>query len=188
MALLLLHTGTAAPFQAGGTVAAPGAIQGSGTIEVVFTPGSDREAAGRLLVQLIDSARRTVLIQAFTLTHRKIANALVAARARGVEVALIADEEQTRNAGHSLVPEIAARGVPTFVDGEHASAHNKIMIIDPGTSRPTVVTGSFNFTQAAQYRNAENLLIFRNNAPLTAEYLANWRHHQAHSRPFLPHH
>jgi hypothetical protein len=33
-------------------------------------------------------------------------------------------------------------GVPTYIDAEHAIAHNKIMIIDG----QTVLTGSFNFT------------------------------------------
>jgi phosphatidylserine/phosphatidylglycerophosphate/cardiolipin synthase-like enzyme len=46
-------------------------------------------------------------------------------------------------------------GVSTYIDDKHAIAHNKIMIIDRGT----VITASFNFTKAAEERNAENLLI-----------------------------
>ena len=41
------------------------------------------------------------------------------------------------------------------IDAEHAIAHNKVMIIDG----ETVITGSFNFTKAAEENNAENLLI-----------------------------
>jgi phosphatidylserine/phosphatidylglycerophosphate/cardiolipin synthase-like enzyme len=37
-------------------------------------------------------------------------------------------------------------GVATYIDSQHAIAHNKIMIID----RETVITGSFNFTKAAE--------------------------------------
>jgi phosphatidylserine/phosphatidylglycerophosphate/cardiolipin synthase-like enzyme len=40
------------------------------------------------------------------------------------------------------------------VDTAHAIAHNKVIVIDGST----VVTGSFNFTRAAQEKNAENLL------------------------------
>ena len=43
------------------------------------------------------------------------------------------------------------------IDAQHAIAHNKVMIIDG----ETVITGSFNFTKAAEENNAENLLVFR---------------------------
>jgi phosphatidylserine/phosphatidylglycerophosphate/cardiolipin synthase-like enzyme len=55
--------------------------------------------------------------------------------------------------------------VPVWIDAEHAAAHNKVMVIDNGTADAAVITGSFNFTQAAQHRNAENLLILRGNPP-----------------------
>jgi phosphatidylserine/phosphatidylglycerophosphate/cardiolipin synthase-like enzyme len=44
--------------------------------------------------------------------------------------------------------------IPTYIDSKHTIAHNKIMIID----KATVITGSFNFTKAAEEKNAENLL------------------------------
>jgi phosphatidylserine/phosphatidylglycerophosphate/cardiolipin synthase-like enzyme len=43
--------------------------------------------------------------------------------------------------------------VPTMIDAQHAISHNKVMIIDG----ETVLTGSFNFTKAAQEKNAENV-------------------------------
>jgi hypothetical protein len=36
--------------------------------------------------------------------------------------------------------------IPVYIDAEHAIAHNKIMVIDG----QTVITGSFNFTNAAE--------------------------------------
>ena len=45
----------------------------------------------------------------------------------------------------------------TFIDDAHGITHDKIMIID----RQTVITGSFNFTKAAEEKNAENLLIIQ---------------------------
>jgi phosphatidylserine/phosphatidylglycerophosphate/cardiolipin synthase-like enzyme len=72
------------------------------------------------------------------------------------------------------------------VDDSHSSAHDKIMVIDAGTPQAVVITGSFNFTQAAQYQNAENLLLFRGNPQLTQAYLANWQHHRAHARSYEP--
>jgi phosphatidylserine/phosphatidylglycerophosphate/cardiolipin synthase-like enzyme len=54
------------------------------------------------------------------------------------------------------------------------------MIIDG----ETVITGSFNFTKAAQEKNAENVLIIRDQA-LAAQYTKNWRVHAQHSQPYV---
>jgi phosphatidylserine/phosphatidylglycerophosphate/cardiolipin synthase-like enzyme len=48
---------------------------------------------------------------------------------------------------------LANQGVPVMIDAEHAIAHNKIIIIDG----ETILTGSFNFTKAAQEKNVENV-------------------------------
>lgn len=156
-------------------------LAATGTIQLAFSPEDD---AGALVIAAIHGARKQVLVQTFSFTHSKIAQALIEAKRRGLDVQLIADEEQIRKMQRGLVPEIAAAGVPTFVDREHASAHNKIMVIDAGLPQAAVITGSFNFTHAAQYRNAENLLIFRGNPQLTQAYLKNWQHHRAHSQVF----
>jgi phosphatidylserine/phosphatidylglycerophosphate/cardiolipin synthase-like enzyme len=50
------------------------------------------------------------------------------------------------------------------------------MIIDA----ETVITGSFNFTKAAEESNAENLLIIRNKR-LASLYTKNWKEHADHS-------
>jgi phosphatidylserine/phosphatidylglycerophosphate/cardiolipin synthase-like enzyme len=47
-----------------------------------------------------------------------------------------------------------------------------------------VITGSFNFTKAAQEKNAENVLIIRDMA-LTAQYAQNWQAHAQHSQPYV---
>lgn len=56
--------------------------------------------------------------------------------------------------------------------------HNKIIIID----RETVITGSFNFTKAAEEKNAENVLIIRDKA-LAKVYIDTWDKHRGHSEP-----
>lgn len=149
----------------------------SGTVELAFTPGG---AADRLVIGAIREARREIRVQAFSFTHRAIADALIDARQRGVSVEVIADAEQTRRIRTSVVDHLAQGGIPVWLDDEHDAAHNKIMIMDAAT----VVTGSYNFTHAAQYRNAENILILRGNPGLAAAYLDNWRRHRAHVRAY----
>ena len=70
-------------------------------------------------------------------------------------------------------------GIPAYIDGSHAIAHNKIMIID----KIKIITGSFNFTKAAEEKNAENLLII-SSRELAKLYLDNWHKHKGHSEAY----
>ncbi|HET6513584.1 MAG TPA: phospholipase D-like domain-containing protein [Thermodesulfovibrionales bacterium] len=67
-------------------------------------------------------------------------------------------------------------GILTYIDSQHAIAHNKIMIID----KEVVITGSFNFTKAAEDKNAENLIVLRS-GEVAKTYIKNWQKHKAHS-------
>lgn len=149
------------------------------TLDVAFTPGDD--AAGQI-VRRIDAARRQVLVQAFSFTHGGIAKALIRAHRRGIDVRLIADREQTEKIRRNRIAELARAGIPVWLDGEHLGAHNKVMVIDAGLPSAGIITGSFNFTNAAQYKNAENVVFIGDNASLTQDYLHNWQRHQAHSK------
>jgi phosphatidylserine/phosphatidylglycerophosphate/cardiolipin synthase-like enzyme len=66
--------------------------------------------------------------------------------------------------------------IPGFIDDKPASAHNKIMIID----NRVVISGSVNFTRAAENQNAENLMILEGLTDLTRTYRENF---QKHLRP-----
>lgn len=151
------------------------------TVEVAFTPGQD--AAG-LIIAAINQARTQILVQAYSFTHGGIARALIAAHHRGVDVKLIADREQTETTRRGQVPVMAAAGIPVWLDGEHLSAHDKVMIIDAGITQAAVITGSYNFTKAAQYRNAENVLIVHGDQALAAAYRSNWQQHLPHAQAF----
>ena len=155
---------------------------GPTTLTVAFTPGEDAEG---LIIDSIAEARRQIVVQAFSFTHDGIARALIAAHRRGVEVKLIADREQTDKMRREQISTIAAAGIPVWLDGEHASAHDKVMVIDADDAKTAaVITGSYNFTKAAQYRNGENVMVLRGNAALAQTYRANWQRHLAHARPY----
>jgi len=179
-ALALIAAGATWSAAAVARAAAPPA---KATLEALFTPGDPIDAQ---LVALIDGAKREVLVQAFSFTSRKIAKALVAAHARGVRVEVIADRAQTLELAGSVVPGLARDGVPVWLDGNFISAHNKVLVVDAESPSATVVTGSYNFTSAAQYRNAENVLIVRNDPPLAAQYRANLLALRARAERFAP--
>jgi len=150
-------------------------------IQVCFSPplpgGCDPAAA---VVQAVDGARKTVLVQMYALTSQRIVSALVNAKHRGVDVRAIVDRRQLDEdrSDTNAVGLLASRGVPVLVDTVHGLMHNKIMIVDGAT----VITGSFNYTWSAEHRNAENLLVIHD-PTLAAEYKQNWNIHAARSRP-----
>lgn len=159
-------------------------MQSTATVRVLFSEQDD--VAGQI-VAAIRQAKRQVLVQAFSFTHPGIAEALIDAHGRGVEVKLIADREQTEKMTRGQVPRIARAGVPVWLDGAHQSAHNKIMVIDAGKPGAVVITGSFNFTKAAQTKNAENVIFLGNSEKLTTAYARNWQLHLVHSQPLSIH-
>jgi phosphatidylserine/phosphatidylglycerophosphate/cardiolipin synthase-like enzyme len=146
-------------------------------VQVYFSPNGGAAAA---IIKEINGARTEILMQAYSFTSASIAKALIEAHKRGITVQAILDKSQ-RSERYSSATFLVNSGIPTFIDAEHAIAHNKIMVID-GT---TVVTGSYNFTRAAEERNAENLLIVKSK-DLAALYVKNWQLHRAHSEPYEP--
>jgi phosphatidylserine/phosphatidylglycerophosphate/cardiolipin synthase-like enzyme len=140
--------------------------------EVYFSPHGGATDA---IVRELDKAKSTVLVQAYTFTSAPIAKALLNAHKRGVKVEVILDKSQ-RTQKYSSATFFFNNGIPVKIDAQHAIAHNKVMIIDG----ETVITGSFNFTKAAEENNAENLLIIHDKK-LAERYTKNWEEHAQHS-------
>jgi phosphatidylserine/phosphatidylglycerophosphate/cardiolipin synthase-like enzyme len=148
-------------------------FRSTGTTEVYFSP---RGGATEAIVREIDSARSEILLQAYSFTSQPIARALVDARRRGVRIEAVLDRSQRREK-YTSADFVAHAGIPTYIDAAHAIAHNKIMIID----RSTLISGSFNFTRAAEERNAENLQVVKGNRLLVDRYIRNFEAHKGHS-------
>jgi phosphatidylserine/phosphatidylglycerophosphate/cardiolipin synthase-like enzyme len=146
-----------------------------GTLQAAFAPWDNVEG---LLADEIAGAQTQILVQAYLLTSKKLAHTLVAAHRRGVDVRVLADAEQLARTESSLLPELAASGIPVWLETKYQNAHNKIIIIDAATPDAAVITGSFNFTWSAQHKNAENILIARRNPTLASRYALNWERHR----------
>lgn len=141
--------------------------------EVFFSPkGGCTEA----VIREVGVAKTTIRVFAYSFTSRPIAQALAAAKGRGVDVKAVLDGSNAddRNSAMSVLTEA---GCQVLLDTTHAIMHNKVIVVDGST----VMTGSFNFTAAGEARNAENLLVMRDPS-LAAKYEANWAAHAAHSR------
>lgn len=143
-------------------------------VKACFTPGQD---CAQDVIDEIDKAKHSVYVQAYSFTSAPIAKALVDAKARGVDIKVILDKGQVKNKRYTIATYLNHAGIPVYVDYKVAIAHNKVIIID----QTTLITGSFNFTTAAQKRNAENLLIITN-LWLAESYLSNWEKRKNESK------
>jgi len=145
-------------------------------VSVYFSPhGGCTEA----IVHELRAARKQVLMQAYSFTSAPIAKALVDAKKRGVEVKAVLDKSN-ETAQYSSATFLANADIPVLIDDRHAIAYNKIMIIDGAT----VLTGSFNFTTAAEEKKAENLVILKGPPELAQRYSENFDQHAAHSHSY----
>lgn len=142
-------------------------------VGVYFTPPVGAAAA---IVRSIDASEREVLVQAYSFTHNAIAQALVRAHQRGVKVNVLLDSNSEKT-NRYVIEVLTQAQIQTRYDGKHAIAHNKVMVID----ETLVITGSFNFTNAAENRNAENVLLLKS-VELAQRYKSEWRSHWAHGR------
>ena len=162
----------------GGPVAvAPAPAASEDGVAVYFSPHGGGTAA---IVHAIDHAQKTVHVQAAQFTSPPIAQALIAAHGRGVDVRVLLDRDKNKDAKDSQAPRLIDAGIPTFADNRHETAHNKVILVD----QRLVVTGSFNFTPDAESKNAENLLLIDGKPKIAAAYEANFREHLAHSKAY----
>lgn len=143
-------------------------------ISVFFSPRGGCTAA---ICQRIDAATTSIDIAAYHFSSEPITASLAAARQRGVRIRLIMDAAAA-DKPYTTAGRLAKSGALVLVDRKHAIHHSKYMVID----NLTTVTGSFNFTPAAETRNAENLIIIRD-ATVAKQYAENWQQHAQHSEP-----
>ena len=143
--------------------------------QVYFSPDGGATDA---IVSELGKATNTVLVQAYSFTSAPIAKALVDAHKRGIKITVILDKGQ-KTAKYSSADFVSRAGITTLIDAKHSIAHNKVMVLDG----LVLITGSFNFTKAAEEKNAENLLIILDKE-LAGKYIENWKLHEAHSEAY----
>jgi phospholipase D len=144
-------------------------------INVCFTPP---KGCGSLIAKEIQTATKSIHMHAYGLTSNAIIHQLQEASKRGVRVKILLDSSNfTENKDISY--RLKSAGIAIFEDKISGIAHNKIIIID----KTKVITGSFNFTEAADKRNAENILLV-NDEKIAAFYVNNWINRKQKAKKF----
>jgi phosphatidylserine/phosphatidylglycerophosphate/cardiolipin synthase-like enzyme len=137
-----------------------------GTIEIAFAPYPQRSAE-RLVKKIIDAATTSVVIAAYQMTSKPIADSLCKAAARGVAVTAVLDNKSNpHKKGYSKRDYLSDCGVYVRTTSRYPIMHDKFIVVDSAH----IETGSFNYSFAAAERNAENALVMWNNPLLAAQY------------------
>ena len=141
---------------------------GGTTIENYFCP--EDNCADRIS-DAIYSAKKSIYFMEFSFTSEKIANAMAARFADGIEVKGVFERRNVDSDAKMQL--LLNQGANVKMDGNKYNLHHKVIIIDS----EIVITGSMNPSMNGDERNDENILIIhdKNIADLyTQEFLRVW--------------
>jgi phosphatidylserine/phosphatidylglycerophosphate/cardiolipin synthase-like enzyme len=165
--------------------AAPGAVPSS-RLDVGFSPDGSAE---RRVLEAIRSARRSIRLAAYSFTAAPVVRALIDAKRRGVDVAVLVDhkynlERDSSGKARAALNLLVNAGIPTRTVAAFSIQHSKYAVID-GLH---VQTGSYNYSASAARHNSENVLVVWHNTSLARAYLDNWRRLYERGKPYRPTH
>jgi len=111
--------------------------------------------AATALIKVLEGAQQGIHVAMYGLSSRSIVDALIAAKSRGVDVAIKTDKKESeKHAQATLITKLKAAGVTVKVSTQQRNLHDKFAVIDG----QRVITGSFNWTVNAEQLSRENLI------------------------------
>ena len=108
---------------------------------------------------------QTLDIAAYEFNDPALTTAVLAAKARGVRVRVVTDDDAGINDAETTLTQLEQAGIPIVNDNRSALMHDKFMILDS----TTVWTGSWNYTINGTYRNNNNALVLHSQ-PAVQDY------------------
>lgn len=123
----------------------------------------------------MESVTSTIDLAVREITSPDMAHALMKAKGRGVKVRIVTDSKQA-NMKSSQVTHLIQEGIPVKVlrGKDHGVMNHRFGIFDG----KKVVTGSFDWSEASEKWNYENILILMNSDRVTSyqkEFDRLWR-------------
>ncbi len=111
-----------------------------------------------MIIQHINNSKNSIKVLAFALTNSSISDSLIAASNRGVQVSVVFDKEQNNYQKYSKYDNLVSNGISAVLNNNAKKMHNKVMIFDDNI----VLSGSYNFTNQANDKNDENVVLIKN--------------------------
>ena len=131
---------------------------GGQTLELRFLP--DDQTAILRIKELIRSAKKSIRVAMYTFTREDLADTLIHAAKRGVEVEVVLDLSQSRKTNKKIVDLLQKNNISVALKDTGGLMHHKFMWIDD----ETLEHGSANWTKAAFKDNDDYIVIIK---PLT---------------------
>jgi excisionase family DNA binding protein len=119
-------------------------------IACLFSPGG---GIRQVIRDELDRAQEEIVLAIYDLTMRTLCRALERAHQRGVKVRILFDRTQVEGR-FSKYRYLQKRGIDCRIERLEGVFHHKFCVID----RCRVLTGSYNWTASAEFRNQENLV------------------------------
>ena len=143
------------------------------TVETAFSPDGGAE---QLVLHTIGGARKSIRVMAYSFTSRTVVASLIAARRRGVDVAVTVDyrnniEEDRSGRARAALGALVYAGIPVRTVSAFDLQHSKYVLVDDAT----IETGSFNYSQQAARFNSESVVVIHDAPAVVAAFGANWR-------------
>lgn len=141
-----------------------------------FTPHDDLTA---LCVAMINAENKSIHGAMYMFTDKKVAQALINAKKRGVDVQMILDQISMIGCGKGTL--LQEQSVPVFVHRTQAFnpytmalMHHKFFVFGCNKDNKSLLwTGSWNSTLRATAHNDENVIVL-DDEQLVAQYLENF--------------
>jgi phosphatidylserine/phosphatidylglycerophosphate/cardiolipin synthase-like enzyme len=141
-------------------------------VQVAFSPDGGGEA---LVLSTIQSARISIRLLAYSFTAAPVVRALIAAKRRGVDVAVTVDyrnniEEDRSGKARAALGALVNAGIAVTVVSAYPLQHSKFEAVDSAV----IQTGSYNYSQQAASYNSGNVIVLRGRPDIVRAYLSKW--------------
>jgi phosphatidylserine/phosphatidylglycerophosphate/cardiolipin synthase-like enzyme len=136
-------------------------------IEVYFSP---EDGTLKHILSAVNAAEESIYFLAYSFTSDDLRQALISHAQEGINVAGVFDHDQYLFNTGTEYENLLNAGVDVRLDGNPRLMHEKVIIVD----QQVVITGSYNFSNNAEYNNDENTLIIHNQ-DIAALYLAEFQ-------------
>ena len=144
----------------------------SAETEAIFSP---ERSIKEILLKEVESTTSTIDLAVREITIPEMVQALLKAKERGVKVRVIADSKQAKMKS-SQITTLIHQGIPVKVlrGKDYGVMNHRLAILDS----KKVVTGSFDWSEASEKWNYENIVIIRDSevvASYQREFERLWR-------------
>ena len=130
-----------------------------------FSPG---ESCQQAIINQLNQTQRVAKICVFTISNDQIAEAILAAHSRGVDIRIVTDNDKAFDLG-SDINKFFKEGLVVKIDDTANHMHHKFMVSDD----QVLLTGSYNWTNSAARYNQENIVV-TTDAKLVKSFLSEF--------------